>query len=153
MRCDLSKPATEEGPGPFFRPKAEATSPEGGRYVVGRLKLRPEEADDLAGSEAGLGATAREAASVNNFVVVEIDELEVRNIELAHRAEGLFDCLAAAAAVARAQLALNLPQRPQDAGPVESLPFTMLAVVHDLPSISQSRPRSVELTAVFTFTS
>ena len=65
-----------------------------------------------------------------------IDHVEVRNVEIPYRAERRFKRLVPVLPFAGAEMAADLPQRPQHPRPVETLPFTMLTVVHDPLSIS-----------------
>lgn len=71
-----------------------------------------------------------------NNLVLGIDQLQVRDVELPHGTQRARNRLVAAAPRRRAQLAADFSQRAEDSRPVETLPFAMLAVIHDSPSIS-----------------
>ena len=88
-------------------------------------------------------AVRRAGRSVNDLVFELIDHVEVRNVEIPYRAERRFKRLVSVLPFAGAEMATDLPQRPQHPRPVETLPFTMLTVVHDPLSISYSAPRSL----------
>ena len=74
-------------------------------------------------------------------LVVEVLEVEMRKVEILHRAECLSHHGARVAPVSGAQPASDRSKRPEHARPVETLPLTMLAVLHDAFSISQWRTR------------
>jgi hypothetical protein len=70
-------------------------------------------------------------ASVDDNVVLRF-EFEMRNVEFANRVQGGGDGAGAFGAVARrAQFALDLAERAQDARTVEALSFTMFAEAHE----------------------
>ena len=69
-------------------------------------------------------------------LVVELHQLEVRNVEIPHGAQCHLDRLVAVWPLRGAQLPANLPQCTEDRRPVETLSFAMLAVIHDAFSIS-----------------
>lgn len=73
---------------------------------------------------------------MNHLVLVDIHQLQVRNVQIAHGAQRQRNGFVAAARLGRAQLATDVSQRAEDPRPVETLPFAMLAVIHDSPSIS-----------------
>ena len=71
-----------------------------------------------------------------NHLIFELNRLEVRNVQIPHGAQRQRNGFVAAARVGRTQLATDVSQRAEDSRPVETLPFAMLAVIHDSPSIS-----------------
>ncbi len=73
---------------------------------------------------------------MDHLVVVDIHQLQVRNVELPHGAQRQRNRLVAVATFRRAEPAADFSQRAEDSRPVETLPFAMLAVIHDSPSIS-----------------
>lgn len=73
---------------------------------------------------------------MNDLVFEIVHEVEVRDVEVPHCAQRQINRPLPVGPVA--QLPPDLAQRAQDAGPVETLPFAMLAVVHDLLSMSHS---------------
>lgn len=64
-------------------------------------------------------------------LVFELHQVEVRNVELPHGAEGQLKGLVAVRPSRGAHLLAELSQGAEDARPVEPLPFAMFAVIHD----------------------
>ena len=77
-------------------------------------------------------------------LVVDLDQLEMRNVERPYGAQRHLDRLVAIPPLRRTQLPADLSQCAEDRRPVETLPFAMLAVIHDLPSISYSPRAAIE---------
>lgn len=69
-------------------------------------------------------------------LVVEVLKVEMWKVEVLHRAERLFHHDARVASVSVPQPASDRSKRPEHTRPVEPLPLTMLAVLHDAFSIS-----------------
>lgn len=65
-----------------------------------------------------------------NDLVFEFHQFEMRNVQFAHGANGPVECLLTLPPRRGAQLLTDLSQGPEDARPVEALPFAMFAVIH-----------------------
>jgi hypothetical protein len=63
-------------------------------------------------------------------LIVEFHQFEMRNVQLPHGANGPVDCLLTLPPGGGPQLLTDLSQGPEDARPVEALPFAMFAVIH-----------------------
>ena len=73
-----------------------------------------------------------------NDLVSELHHFEMRKVHLPHGANGELDSLLSVLPGPRAQLPADISQRPQNARPIETLPFAMFAVIHAF-SIPQPR--------------
>ena len=82
-------------------------------------------------------------------LVAELDQLQMRDLERPHGAQRHLDRLVAIPPLRRTQLPADLSQGAEDRRPVETLPFAMLAVIHDLPSISYSPRAAIEPFSLF----
>jgi hypothetical protein len=66
-----------------------------------------------------------------NDLVLEFHQFEMGDVEFPHGANGAVDCLLTPPSRGGGQLPTDLSQGPEDARPVEALPFAMFAVIHD----------------------
>ncbi len=63
-------------------------------------------------------------------LVAAFRQLQVRNVEGSDRLERQIERVPASTTIGRAQLIPDVPERAQNSGPIEALPFTMFAKTH-----------------------
>ena len=68
---------------------------------------------------------------MNHLIFLDLFRLEVRDVEGPHRLErGQDRMVERPAAIGNAQVLADLPQRPEDAGPIETLSLAVFAEAH-----------------------